>query len=323
MGKVFVTGGSGFVGKNLIPLLIQKGYSVNALARSKKAIEQVEKLGATAVNGDMNDVVAIAGGMENCDTIFHLAASTDTFATADELYDLNVLATSLLLKAAKKADIKNFVYLGAASVVINGKPLKNADENFVSDNLLDGYSRTKLEAENLVLAENSKKFKTISVRPPLIWGKGDPHVLPAIIDAVAKGQLKFINGGVQKFVTCHVTNVCEALILAELSEPGGKPYFITDGEVLIFKDFIKRYLGTQGVSVPDHSVPIGLARFFAAIMEFVWRTFRLKGHPPLYKAMINTLGVEFVTNDLNARRDIGYRTFVSVDEGLSLMNVQL
>jgi nucleoside-diphosphate-sugar epimerase len=171
MGKVFVTGGSGFVGKNLIPLLIQKGYSVNALARSKKAIEQVEKLGATAVTGDMNDVVAIAGGMENCDTIFHLAASTDTFATADELYDLNVLATSLLLKAAKKADIKNFVYLGAASVVINGKPLKNADENFVSDNLLDGYSRTKLEAENLVLAENSKKFKTISVRPPIDLGE--------------------------------------------------------------------------------------------------------------------------------------------------------
>src|SRR6187399_1199572 len=147
MKKVFITGGSGFVGQNMIPLLIERGYLVVALARSPEAIRKVEELGAIAVNGDLDNKQAIAEGVKNAEAVFHLAASVDFFASEKTLYNLHVKATALLLEESKKAAVTNFVYLSAASVIMNGKPIRNADEHFVSNNIIDGYSRTKLAAE--------------------------------------------------------------------------------------------------------------------------------------------------------------------------------
>ncbi|QCR22313.1 NAD-dependent epimerase/dehydratase family protein [Pontibacter sp. SGAir0037] len=319
MKQVFVTGGSGFVGQNLIPMLVEQGYQVKALARSAQAIQKVESLGAIAVKGDLTDASALATDVKDCATVFHLAASVDFFASENELKKLHVDATELLLTTAQKANVKKFIYLGAASVIMNGKPIANADETFVSDNLVDGYSRTKLQAEKMVLSSNDKYFQTVSLRPPLIWGKGDPNTLPAIIDAVKKGRMQFINGGKHRLVTCHVTNVCHALILADQSEQSGKAYFLTDGETPIFKDFIKKYVATQGVTVPDKHVSLGMAKMVASIMEFVWKTFKLKGHPPLYKGLVNTLGLEFITIDTKARQELGYKPFVSIEQGLNQM----
>jgi nucleoside-diphosphate-sugar epimerase len=319
MKQVFVTGGSGFVGQNLIPMLIGQGYQVKALARSAQAIQKVENLGATAIKGDLNDERALASGVKDCATVFHLAASVDFFASEKTLKALHVDATELLLTIAKNANVQKFVYLGAASVIMNGKPIAQADETFISDHIIDGYSRTKLQAEQLVLRANSKSFQTVSLRPPLIWGKGDPNTLPAIIDAVKKGRMQFIEGGKHRFVTCHVTNVCHALILADQAAQNGKAYFLTDGETPVFKDFIKRYVATQGVTVPDKAVSLAMAKRVASVMEFVWKTFRLKGHPPLYKGLVNTLGLEFITNDTRARQELGYKTFITIEQGLKLM----
>lgn len=320
MSKVFVTGGSGFVGQNLISMLVGKGFEVKALARSPQAIQKVEALSAVAVKGELTDSQALELGVKDCTTVFHLAASVDFFASEKELKQLHIDATQLLLSVAQKAKVLKFVYLGAASVIMNGKPIVNADESFISNNIVDGYSRTKLHAERMVLAANSKSFQSVSLRPPLIWGKGDPNTLVGIIDAIEKGRMQFIGGGTHRVVTCHVLNVCHALILAAQSEQsGGKSYFVTDGETPVFKDFIKRYVGTQGVAVPDKSVTLAMAKRVASLMEFVWGTFRLRGHPPLYKGFINILGLEFTTNDQRARQELGYHPIVTIEEGLELM----
>lgn len=322
MKKVFVTGGSGFVGQNLIVMLIEKGYQVKALARSTEAIQKVERLGATAVQGDLYDSQALTDGIKDCSAVFHLAASVDFFASEKNLKKLHVDTIELLLSIAKQNNVNKFIYLGAASVIMNGKPIKNADESFISDNIIDGYSRTKLQAEKLVLSANTPVFKTVSIRPPLIWGKGDPNTLAGVIDAVKKGRMQFIDGGQHRFVTCNVTNVCHALLLAEQSEQSlGKAYFITDGETPVFKDFIKKYVGTQGIIVPDKDVSLAMAKRVASVMEFVWKTFRLKGHPPLYKGLINALGLEFITNDKKARQELGYKPIVTIDQGLHQMKL--
>ena len=320
MKKVFVTGGSGFVGQTLIPTLITNGYQVNALARSAEAILKVEQLGAVAIKGDLSDSNALALGVRDCETVFHLAASVDFFASENALKKIHVDATELLLTIAQKANVRKFVYLGAASVIMNGKPIFNADESFVSENIIDGYSRTKLQAERLVLKANTESFQTVSLRPPLIWGKGDPNTLAGVMDAVKKGRMQFIDGGKHRFVTCHVKNVCYALVLAQHSEQcGGKVYFLTDGETPVFKDFIKKYVGTQGITIPDKSVSLTMAKRVASVMEFIWKAFRLKGHPPLYKGLINALGMEFITTDKRARQELGYVPRVTIEQGLSLM----
>jgi nucleoside-diphosphate-sugar epimerase len=319
MKQVFVTGGSGFVGQSLIPLLVKKGYEVKALARSEEARKKVELLGAIAVKGDLNEESKLTEDLNGCESVFHLAGSVDFFASEKELKKMHVDAVASLLSVSKKLGVKKFIYLSASSVIMNGNPIKNANEAFISNNIIDGYSKTKLQAENLVLKASSPNFQTLSVRPPLIWGNGDKTVLPALLEFIKKGQLQLIDGGKHHFSTANVLNVCRALILAEESEQTGKAYFITDGEQPVFKDFMAKYVATQGVALPDKAVSMRMAKFMAGIMEFVWKTFKLKGAPPLYKAMVNTLGLEFTLDDKKARQELGYKPVVTIQQGMNIM----
>jgi len=318
---VFVTGGSGFVGRNLIPLLIEKGYSVKALARSTESGNLIKSLGATIIKGDLDNEVAISKGVEKSESVFHLAASVDFFASEEQLTKIHVDASKILVAKAKKAKVKNFVYLGAASVIINGKPIKNANETNISNNLTDGYSITKLRAEQLILNASTDKFRTISLRPPLIWGKGDSQTLPSIVKAIQKRQMMFINDGKHLFNTCHVDNICHALLLAEKSRETGKAYFITDDENLIFKDFIKNYVSTKIDKFPEKSVSLRTARLFASIFEFIWKTFKLKHSPPLYNGLVNVLGLEFTVDITKAKRELNYKPIQTVNMGLLEMIV--
>jgi dTDP-4-dehydrorhamnose reductase len=224
--------------------------------------------------------------MQRCSVVFHLAASVDFWADEKTLWKYHVTGTENVLKAARSAGVEKLVYLSAAAVVMNGKPIEQADESFRSDYLADGYSRTKLAAEKRVLQANSARLKTGSIRPPIIWGKGNTSALPQMKAAALKGQLAFINGGKHRIVKGHVKNVCHALILTAEQNVGGEVFFITDGEQPVFKEFIRDLLTSQGIRTPDRSAPLGVARPLAV----VWRTFGLQGHPPLYPGMVNTLG---------------------------------
>ncbi len=322
MNPCFITGGSGFVGRNLIAMLTQKGYPVRALARSPKAAHLLKSLGAIPVRGDLEDLPALTSGMQGCSVVFHLAASVDFWADEKTLWKDHVTGTENVVKAAQRTGVPTLVYLSAASVVMNGRPIEHADESFQSDHLTDGYSRTKLAAEKLILGANSPTLKTVAIRPPLIWGKGDTSALPQLKAAAQNGQLAFINGGKHRFVTSHVRNVCHALLLAAEKNVGGEVFFITDGEQPVFKEFIREVLTTQGVNTPDRSVPLGVARLLASLLAGVWRTFRLKGHPPLYPGMVNTLGLPFIVSDAKARRQLGYQNVISLREGLREMTLQ-
>jgi nucleoside-diphosphate-sugar epimerase len=323
MQIVFITGGSGFVGRSLVERLVGRGCTVQALARSDNAAATLRALGATPIRGDLLDRNALLTGMAGCDTVFHLAASVDFFADAKTLWPEHVTGTENVLEAARQAGVRRFVYLSASSVIMNGRPILNADETVVSDRIIDGYSQTKLVAEERVLAANVPGFQTLAIRPPLIWGQGDTSALPQMVAAARKGQLAFIGGGKHEFVTAHVQNVCEALLLAaESLGSAGETFFVTDGERLIFKDFIKAMLATQGIGVPDRSVPLGVARAFAGLMAGTWRLFGLRGQPPLYPGMVNALGLPFVVSDRKIRQRLHYQPIISVAEGLLQMQTK-
>ncbi|GAB3958744.1 NAD-dependent epimerase/dehydratase family protein [Spirosoma harenae] len=319
MKTAFVMGGSGFVGKNLIAMLLEKGYAVKALARSTKTADFVRQLGAIPIQGDLQNQPATQAGMVGCDTVFHLAASVDFWADEQALWADHVTGTENMLKAAQLAGVPKFVYLSAASVIMDGRPIVDADERFVSNHIIDGYSKTKLVAEQRVLQANSPSMETVAIRPPLIWGKGDTSALPQIVEAAQKGQLAFIGGGKHLFVTSHVRNVCHALILAAESAIGGEVFFVTDGEKLQFKQFLTAMLATQGIKAPDRSVPLVVARAMAQVMAWFWRTFRRRGHPPLFPGMVNTLGLPFLVSDAKIRRVLGFKNLISVQQGLREM----
>jgi nucleoside-diphosphate-sugar epimerase len=310
----FVTGGSGFVGRYLIPELLSRGYAVRALARSESAVRAVSALGAEAVRGDLSDYAVLLAGMAGCDAVFHLAAALDFDASAADLYRLHVEATRHVVAAAQQARVGQLVYLGAASVVANASPLRQIPETYVAPRLSDGYSQTKLQAEQLVLAANGPGLQTYAVRPPLIWGVGFSGY--ALFKKQAEsGRFRFINNGQHVFSTCHVRNLVAALVLVLDKSPGGEIYFITDGETWTVRRFFTTLLQAYGLPHDFGSLPYGRASFLAGLMAGVWRLFGLKGQPPLTRTALYLFGKELTLNDQKIRQQLGFRNIITIAEG--------
>ncbi|HKG93538.1 MAG TPA: NAD-dependent epimerase/dehydratase family protein [Gemmatimonadaceae bacterium] len=319
--RAFVTGGSGFMGRTLIGELRARGHDVRALARTQAAADAVSALGATPVRGDLDEELEMRAGMQGCDVVFHLAGKITGWGRADEFQRVNVEGTERVLHAARAAGVPRVVHVSTESVLLDGRPLRGVDESARrATNPVGLYSRTKAQAEERVLELNSPELATVVVRPRFVWGKGDTSVLPQLVDAVRRGQFKWIDGGRYQTSTCHVRNVCEGLMLAAERGTPGQVYFLTDGPPVEFRTFITDLLRTQGVDPGSGSIPRPVARAAAAASEWAWRTFGLKSEPPVTRYALAAVGQEVTVNDAKARRDLGYVGRVSREEGLREMN---
>lgn len=317
MATWFVTGGSGFVGRHLIKILVQRGESVRALARSEPSRITVTALGALAVSGDLDSVEALANGMKGCDYVVHAAAKVEEWGSRADYQRINVEGTANVLAAARKAGVKRLVHVGTEAPFATGQPLHNIDESTpFPSKLLPRYPETKAASESLVRAANSSTLQTVVVRPRLIWGPDDTSVLPQLVHAVKTGQFMWINHGAAMTSTCHVSNVCEGIVCAALRGRAGEAYFLTDGEPMNSREFLTALIQTRGVTPADKSIPFALAWAFASLLEFLADTLRLPFKPPVTRMAIALIGRDVTVSDAKARSEIGYRNVISRAEGL-------
>ena len=311
MKRAFVTGGSGFVGGRLIAALRARSIEVAALVRSDKAAAAVTALGATAVRGDLDNPTPATRAIRGCDTCFHAAAHVSDLGPLDESMRVNVFGTKHMLDAARVADVKRFVHFSTEAVLANGRPIVRADETWPYARFPAGpYPQTKAVAERVVLAANHSGLETIVVRPRFIWGKGDLNVLPKLVDTVKRGKFAWIGGGRYLTSTCHVDNVIEGALLAADRGAPGEVYFLTDGEPVEFRAFVTQLVATQGVEVGTRNVPRWLARGVAAATSWMKA-------PPLTKTALALIGVEVTVDDGKARRELGYASKKTREEGLA------
>ncbi len=318
MNKAFVTGGSGFVGRNLIRRLRQEGVAVAALARSESAANTVAAVGAVPVRGDLSDPDSMQAGMIGCDVVFHAAATVEDWGPAETFWRINVEGTANVLTAARQAGVACFVHVGTEAVYATGNSsLVNLDERVpLPDKPLPRYPLTKGEAERRVLLANSDQMRCISVRPRLVWGRDDTSVLPKILAQVAAGTFVWADQGRALTSTCHVDNLCEGLWLAALKGRGGEAYFVSDGAPLSYKAFLGRQMRAHGHDVPQKSVPLWLAAACARGAEWLWQLLPIAGAPPLHRLIIE-LGAKSVTvDDSKARKELGYRPIVALEDEL-------
>ncbi len=309
MNKAFVTGGSGFVGRNLIRRLRSEGIAVMALARSEAAANIVAALGAVPARGDLLAGESLRAGMQGCDVVFHAAATVEDWGPRAVFWSINVEGTQTALEAAAAAGVARFVHVGTEAIFADGRrSLAGLDETRSPPaQPLPRYPQTKSEAEKRVLAANRDGFCCISVRPRLIWGRDDSSVLPKLLEQVAAGKFVWPDQGRALTSTCHIDNVCEALWLAAQHGRGGEAYFVTDGEPVSYRQFLGAQFRAHGHAVPDKSVPLGLASVLATSCEWAWEHLPLPGSPPVHRLMIE-LGAKPVTiNDHKAREQLGYR----------------
>ena len=175
------------------------------------------------------------------------------------------------------------------------------------------YSSSKARAEEIVRGAD---LETVIVRPRFVWGRGDTTLLPALVEMVRSGRFRWVGGGRHLTATTHVDNAVEGLWLAATRGPAGGVYFVTDGEPVVFRDFLTAMLGTQGVEIPDKSVPPGVARAAASAAERVWRLLRRQGSPPLTRFAVWVSSQECTIDISRAERELGYRPVTSRETGL-------
>jgi nucleoside-diphosphate-sugar epimerase len=320
MARSFVTGGSGFVGRNLIAALRARGDQVRGLARSDATMQAVRAAGADPVRGDLEDVEAITNGMASCDVVFHAAADVAQFGDEARITRVNVGGTERVIAAARAAGVARLVHVSTEAVLVGGARIVRADESWPRPAHPIGiYPRTKGAAEERVVAANSPLLTTVIARPRLIWGAGDTSVLPAVIAAVKAGRFRWIGGGRHLTSSCHVKNVCAGLIACAERGRGGEIYFFTDGEPRELRTFLTELCATQGVTPGDGALPLWAARAAAWSAEAVWQLFRLQGEPPVARSAVRLIGEEVTVDDSKARRELGYAPIISREEGLAEM----
>jgi len=322
MTDAFVTGGSGFIGGRLVERLVGEGRRVRALARSDAAAAKVEGLGAEAVRGELGDRAAMAAGAAGTEVAFHLAAHLGEWGPWEQFERGNVDGTRNALAACAEAGVKRFVHCGTEAALMAGEPLVEVDETApLRPDSRAPYPATKARAELAVREANREGFETVALRPRFVWGKGDTTLLPEMVATVKAGQWAWVGGGRNVTDTAHVDNVVEGLILAAEKGRPGESYFLTDGEPVVFREFVTAMLRTQEVEPPSRSLPAWTAAPLARVAEAAWKFLPLPGEPPMTTFRSWLLTQECTIDISKAREELGYKPLVSQEQGLTAMRV--
>jgi nucleoside-diphosphate-sugar epimerase len=309
------------VGGALVERLRAEGLEVRALARSDGAAEKVRDRGAEPVRGDIGDRAGLEAAAEGCELAFHAAAKVEDWGDPAEFERINVGGTENVIAACRAAGVRRLVHVGTEAVLMAGEPLVNVDEDApLRPDSPALYSSSKAKAEQRVRAANGDGLETVVIRPRFVWGRGDTTLLPAMVALVRSGRFRWVGGGRHLTDTTHIDNTVEGLWLGATKASAGGVYFVTDGDPVVFREFVARMLATQGVTVPDKSAPTAVAGVAATTLERIWRLRRrFDSPPPLTRFAVWVSSQECTIDISRARRELGYAPITSREEGLAEM----
>lgn len=317
--RVLVTGGGGFLGSAVCRQLVAAGHEPVAFQRSEAP--DLEKLGVQCVTGDIADPTAVSRAAAGCGAVIHTAGKAGVWGEAAEYRKVNVEGTAHVIRACREHGIGILVHTSSPSIVHSGGDIGGADESLpIADHFTAPYPASKAEAEKMVLAASGDRLKCAALRPHLIWGPGDPHILPRLAKKARGGSLAL--PGPDKIIdTIFVENAARAHLLAleELAGEArcsGKAYFVTNNEPLPQGEIIARLLSAIGIEVRIRAVPVGIAKTAGAACEFAWRVLRLRSEPPVTRFSVEQLATAHWFDTSAAERDFGYRPEITIAEGL-------
>lgn len=320
MKRALVTGGSGFLGQAIVWRLLQRGVVVHSLARSYS--KTLAEWGVHQFQGDISDPVIVQRAAEQCDTVFHVAAKAGIWGPRAEYDRINVVGTENVLEACENLGIRRLIYTSSPSVTFAGHDQNGVDESEpYPRRYLAHYPRTKAEAEQLVRLANSKMLATVALRPHLIWGPGDNHLVPRLLARAREGKLRRIGQRPNLVDTIYIDNAADAhLNAADRLEPGspiaGKVYFVSQGEPEPLWDFINRLLAVADLPPVTRTVSAKVAYIVGAWLETWYGLCGRRDEPPMTRFVALQLSTAHWFDLSAARRDLGYVPRVSTAEGL-------
>jgi nucleoside-diphosphate-sugar epimerase len=318
--NVLVTGGGGFLGSHLACRLLDMGHRVTVLGRRRYPTLPGN---ITQLQADLRDPKAVSEACREQDSVFHAGALPGIWGTKKDFFQTNVDGTRHVIEGCLEHGVRKLVFTSSPSVIYNQTNMENVDESArYPSHYLSDYPRTKALAEQKVIAANGQRdLITVSLRPHLIWGPGDPHLVPRIIERAKKGQLVRVGEGTNRVDIIYIDNAVEGHIRAwQALEPGssvaGQCYFLSDGEPVVLWDWINQLLVSLGINPVTRSISYGLAKKLGWILEGVYRIFRLAGEPRMTRFLAGQLATSHYFDISRARKDFNYEVRVSPEEGM-------
>ena len=322
--RILVTGGGGFLGTHIIQELLKNStYIVTNFSRH--SYSHLEDIGVPTIKGDLRKKADVERALDlGFDAIFHVAALPGVWGKYEEYYEINYLGTKYLAEGARDRGISRFVYTSTPSVVFNKDDLLgvNEEQPYATEHL-NAYTETKTMAEKLVLGMNDgKTFLTCALRPHLIWGPGDPHLFPRVIQKGKLGKLKIVGDGENLVYIIYVENAAYAHLLAfEHLKPGsrvcGQAYFVGQERPVKLWAFINEVLAHVKVEPVIDSIAVDTAYRLGWVLEKTYKFLGIrKPEPPMTRFVALNLGKSHYFSHEKAKRDFGYVPRISIEEGL-------
>lgn len=321
--NALVTGGGGFIGFALVNELVRRDFNVTSFSRGD--YPELRKIGVNTIRGDLSDLHSVLKATGKIDIIFHVAAKAGISGSYGEYYKTNVAGTENIINACKINKIKYLIYTSSASVVFDGKDIEGSDESSPYPvRPVSYYTATKALAEKLILKANSPMLRVLSLRPHLVYGTGDNHLLPGIISKAESGGLYRIGkcrnivdvSYIDNVVAAHI-NAAHAII--ENQEISGKTFFITNGEPVLLWDFIDMILQTSGLEPVKKRVPVWIVIVISHISQAFQRIFIKNQESILTPFIVSELIRSHWFNISKAREHLNYNPVISNFEGLRRM----
>ncbi|MDO9565758.1 MAG: NAD-dependent epimerase/dehydratase family protein [Candidatus Desulfaltia sp.] len=316
--KVLVTGGGGFLGSAIVRRLVERGEHVRSFSRG--FYPELASLGVEQVQGDLEDKDAVEGACKGIDLVFHVAAKAGVWGDYSEYFKTNVTGTENVIAACIKHKISRLVYTSSPSVIFNGTDMEGVDESVPYSNKFHAnYPKTKAIAEQNVINAARDDLMTIVLRPHLIWGPHDNHLVPRII-ARAKSLVR-VGEGKNLVDTIYIDNAVDAHILAadrleENHKLSGNVYFISQGEPVFLWDMVNDILKAAGFDPVKRSISRKTAWVIGAMLEACFKLFKLPGEPQMTRFVAEELATAHWFDISAAKKDLGYVSRVSTKEGM-------
>ncbi len=319
-----MTGCGGFLGSEIVRQLLDRGDQVVGVSRAEYP-ELVDR-GMTHLRGDLTDASFTSGSIASsgADAVVHTAAVAGVWGSWEHFYSINTQATEHLISACRAAKIRTLVFTSSPSVTFAGGDQRGVDESEkYPDKWLCHYPHTKALAEQAVLQNHRPdELHTLALRPHLIWGENDPHILPRLLDRARSGRLRIVGSGTNRVDTVHVVNAAAAhldaldALLAEPLRSGGRAYFIAQDEPVNCWDWISQVCEIGGVTPPKKSISFAAAYAIGGALELAYRWTRRRSEPPMTRFVASQLARDHYFDISAAKQRLGYRVRLTMAEGL-------
>jgi nucleoside-diphosphate-sugar epimerase len=326
--KALVTGANGFLGSYLVRLLLDQGHEVTAMTRRKD--EMLSSMDLHVVHGDVRSFENILAACKNQEVVFHTASVSGIWGSWKHFHSNNTIGTRNVVEACLQSDVQKLVYTSSPSVTFDGDHQMNVNESVgYSKRWLCHYPHSKALAEQCVLqADEDPDLMTCALRPHLIWGPGDRHLIPRIIKRAKARQLRRVGDGTNQVDTIYVENAALAHIqAAEAMKPSspvcGSAYFISQDDPVNCWGWINEVLELAGMPRVKQSISYHWAYRLGYTLETYHELFNLESEPRMTRFLAAQLAKSHYFDISRAKRDFGYYPKITIVEGMRRLGESL